>query len=249
MNFFRYSLRRSIVVMGLGILGLHSAQSYAAKCEYVVQSDWNNGFVASIRITNNTSNAINGWSVNWGYNDGSSRTGGWNANFSGSNPYTASNLGWNSTINPGQMVEFGLQGTKGTGNTPAPKPVVSGIVCNSVVSSLTSSSVTTSTPRSSVASIISSRSSSSQNTSIYTTASYSSRSSSSYYQSTSQPFFSSSRTSASSSHLSSSSYSSSAATSSTGALPTADFNVTVNGLTVFVDSRISSDPLNRPLRH
>lgn len=249
MNFFRHSLRRSIVVMGLGILGLQASQSYAAKCEYLVQSDWNNGFVASIRITNNTGTPINGWSVNWSYNDGSLRTGGWNANVSGGNPYSASNLDWNRTIVPGQTVEFGVQGTKGAGNLAAPKPVVSGSVCNSGVSSLASSSVTTSVSRSSIVPVISSRSSSSQTNSIYTSASYSSRSSSSYYQSTSQPIFSSSRSSTSSSSRSSSSYSSSAATSSAAVLPTADFNVTVNGLTVFVDSRTSSDPLNRPLSH
>ena len=249
MSFFRHSLRRSIITMGLGILALQSSQSYAAKCEYVVQSDWNNGFVASIRITNNTNHVINGWSVNWSYSDGSSRTGGWNANFSGNNPYSASNLAWNSTIIPGQTVELGLQGIKGTGSTPAPKPVISGNICNSNISSLASSSVTTSISNSSIVPVISSRSSSSQNSSSYTSASYSFRSSSSYYQSTSQPFTSSSRSSSSSYRPSSSYSSSSATTSSTATLPTADFNVTVNGLTVFVDSRTSSDPLNRPLRH
>ncbi|MEN0038886.1 MAG: sugar-binding protein [Cellvibrio sp.] len=268
MNFFRYPLRQTATLMGLGILALQSAQSYAAKCEYVVQSDWNNGFVASVRITNNTSTAINGWSVNWAYTDGTSRTSGWNANVTGNNPYTATSLNWNNTINPGQSIEFGVQGIKGSGSNPAPKPIISGNVCSASVSSVAVSAI--SSVSNSVLPNYSSHSSSSQASSIYTSAYSSSRSnSSSSYQSTSFPFtsssrisssassgypstsapFISSRSSASSSYISSSSYTSSSKSSSSAAvLPIADFNVTVNGLTVFVDSRISSDPLNRPLR-
>lgn len=267
MIFSKHPIRKILGLMGFGIFALQAAQSHAAKCEYVVQSDWNNGFVASIRITNNTSNAINGWSVNWAYTDGTSRTGGWNANVTGNNPYTATNLNWNNTINPGQSIEFGVQGTKGSGSSPALKPVISGNVCSASVSSAAASAI--SSVSNSVLPNYSSHSSSSQTTSIYTSAYSSSRSNgSSSYQSTSFPLtsssrisssassgypstsapFISSRSSVSSSYISSSSYTSSSKSSSSIAmLPIADFNVTVNGLTVFVDSRISSDPLNRPL--
>ncbi len=105
-----------------------SAPNGSGSCEYVVTNQWNNGFTGAIRITNNGSSPINGWSVSWNYNDGSRITNSWNANLSGSNPYSASNLGWNGTLQPGQTAEFGFQGTKG--GSAASVPVVSGAPCN-----------------------------------------------------------------------------------------------------------------------
>lgn len=96
-------------------------------CSYVIQSQWNNGFTAAIRIKNNRTQPINGWNVNWQYSDGSKVTNLWNASLTGSNPYSAKNLSWNSTIQPGQTVEFGFQGSKTAGN--ASVPVVTGSVC------------------------------------------------------------------------------------------------------------------------
>lgn len=127
-------LRRSVATI-VGMLALHSAASYAARCDYVIQNEWSNGFVAAVRITNDTSTTINGWSVNWRYTDGTTRTGSWNANISGSNPFTATGVGWNDRINPGQTIEFGVQGNKGVANSPAQKPVITGAVCNAVASS------------------------------------------------------------------------------------------------------------------
>ena len=95
-------------------------------CTYVITNNWGNGFTGAIRITNNSSNAINGWNVNWSYAGTTRLSGTWNAEFSGSNPYNASNLSWNATIQPGQTVEFGFQGTySGTTETPT----VTGSVC------------------------------------------------------------------------------------------------------------------------
>lgn len=96
-------------------------------CSYVIQSQWNNGFTAAIRIKNNRTQPINGWNVNWQYSDGSKVTNLWNASLTGSNPYSAKNLSWNSTIQPGQTVEFGFQGSKPAGS--ASVPVVTGSVC------------------------------------------------------------------------------------------------------------------------
>lgn len=96
-------------------------------CTYVVNSQWNNGFTAAIRIKNTSNTAINSWDVNWQYSDGSKVTNLWNANWSGANPYNAKNLGWNSTIQPGQTVEFGFQGSKPAG--AASVPAVTGNIC------------------------------------------------------------------------------------------------------------------------
>ena len=99
----------------------------AGNCSYVINSQWNSGFTAAIRIKNTGSQPINGWNVNWQYSDGSKITNHWSASLSGSNPYTAKNMSWNSIIQPGQTVEFGFQGSKGSG--VAPVPAVSGNVC------------------------------------------------------------------------------------------------------------------------
>lgn len=99
------------------------------QCSYVVTNEWNNGFTAAIRIKNNGTSTINGWNVNWRYNDGSKITSSWNAILNGTNPYSATNLSWNAAISPGQTVEFGVQGYKGSGPT-ANAPAVMGSVCN-----------------------------------------------------------------------------------------------------------------------
>lgn len=96
-------------------------------CSYVINSQWNNGFTAAIRIKNTGAQPINSWNVNWQYADGSKVTNLWNASLTGSNPYSAKNLSWNSTIQPGQTVEFGFQGSKPNG--VATIPAVAGSVC------------------------------------------------------------------------------------------------------------------------
>lgn len=105
-----------------------SSSATTGNCAYVVTNEWNNGFTAAIRITNNGASAINGWNVNWSYSDGTLVTSSWNANLSGTNPYSATGLSWNSVIQPGQTVEFGLQGNKGSSSS-AQTPSVSGSVC------------------------------------------------------------------------------------------------------------------------
>jgi hypothetical protein len=174
-------IRQSAFLLGTG-LTLQASHSVAARCDYIVQSDWGTGFVAAIRITNDTGTPIDGWSVNWAYTDGSRRTGGWNANFSGSNPYTASALGWNSKINPGQTVEFGIQGNKGVAGGPVQRPVVTGSVCSAGTSSSRSISSSSSSRISTSSSVPSSPSSSSQtSSSLHSLSSLSSSSSSSSF--------------------------------------------------------------------
>ena len=104
-----------------------SSASTKAQCSYQLNSEWGNGFTASIRIKNITSSAINGWGVSWQYTDGSKITGSWNATLSGNNPYSAQNVNWNANIQPGQTIEFGFQGSKPVG--AASVPIVSGNIC------------------------------------------------------------------------------------------------------------------------
>ena len=106
-----HSLKKAFYLLGVGVgLSALSIHSFAA-CTYTIESEWSTGFTANITIKNDTSAPINNWNVNWQY--ASNRMGsGWNANFSGSNPYSASNLSWNGSIAVGQSVSFGIQGEK-----------------------------------------------------------------------------------------------------------------------------------------
>ncbi len=106
-----------------------SSVASGSKCQYVVSNEWNTGFTGAVRITNNGTSAINGWTVSWSYTDGTVLTNSWNATVTGTNPYSATNLNWNNIIQPGQSVEVGIQGNKGSSST-AQIPVISGTVCN-----------------------------------------------------------------------------------------------------------------------
>jgi xyloglucan-specific exo-beta-1,4-glucanase len=88
-----------------------SAPAPVNKCEYVVTESWTGGYNAAVRITNNGSAPINGWTVHWTYTDGSTVQGSWNALVTGDAPsYTATaNQSWNTVIAPGGgTAEFGL---------------------------------------------------------------------------------------------------------------------------------------------
>lgn len=132
-------LSLAVAAFSVGI-AVASNSAEAAVCSHVISNEWNAGYTAAIRITNDGSTAINGWNVNWQYNT-NRVTSSWNTNLSGSNPYTATNLGWNGTIQPGQTVEFGFQVNKNGGS--AENPTVNGAVCGSGgnTSSVASSSV------------------------------------------------------------------------------------------------------------
>ena len=103
-----------------------SSAPAGGNCSYVITNNWGSGFTGAIRITNRGTSAINGWNVSWTYAGGTRLSSSWNANVSGSNPYSASNLSWNANIPPGQTVEFGIQGN----HSAAEIPVITGSVCN-----------------------------------------------------------------------------------------------------------------------
>lgn len=122
-------------MLSLGLTATSSALAQA-DCKYLVTNSWGGGAIATIEITNNSTTAINGWNVNWSYNN-NSISNLWNADLSGTNPYSASNLSWNANIQPGQTISFGMQvNTNGAAETPT----VSGNVCGNSTSSTPSSS-------------------------------------------------------------------------------------------------------------
>ena len=137
-------IRKIYGLASLLSLGLAAAsQGAAASCIYKVSNEWNTGLTGEIVITNSGTSAVNGWNVGWQYAT-NRLTSSWNANLSGSNPYSASNLSWNGPLQPGQSVSFGFQVDKRGGSAEIPN--VTGSICSGAV---TSSSAPSSTPVSS----------------------------------------------------------------------------------------------------
>ena len=162
----REVVTRSLCTVGFSLaLSALSIPTFAA-CQYTIQDQWGSGFNAKIKVTNDGTSPISGWNVNWQYAGDNRITNSYNATVAGTNPYTATNLNWNSTIQPGQYVEFGFQGSKGSAS--AEIPVVSGTGCGTAASSSSAVTASSSKPATSSSSSVlssSSRSSSSVATS------------------------------------------------------------------------------------
>jgi pectinesterase len=132
------TLKHSLITTG--ILIAIAPQTWAA-CSYTVTNNWGGGFTGEIKVTNDTTQTTNNWSVSW-QEANASVTNAWNATLSGSNPYTANALGWNATLAPGASAVFGFQA-----NGIAGAPKVNGNLCGTATSSsATTSSIKSSTP-------------------------------------------------------------------------------------------------------
>jgi Cellulose binding domain/Pectate lyase superfamily protein len=154
-----------------------STQANAALCSYKIDQEWNTGYTATITITNNSSNAVSNWAVNWKFAK-NKITSSWNAQLVGTNPYTASPVSWNSTIQANQSVNFGFQADKNAG--VAETPVLGGATCsNAASSSVAKSSVSSSKAASISSSSSTSSKASSKTSSISSSGTTSSKASSS----------------------------------------------------------------------
>ncbi|MDO8342079.1 MAG: cellulase family glycosylhydrolase [Cellvibrio sp.] len=97
-----------------------TANTGGVSCSYVVSNSWGSGFTGAIRVTNTGTGTKSGWTATWQYSGSNRVTSSWNTNLSGSNPYTATNVGWNGTIGAGQTVEFGFQANTNGGSVEIP---------------------------------------------------------------------------------------------------------------------------------
>lgn len=81
--------------------------------EYVLDSDWGNGFSGRITITNNTEKTLEDWSLEFDFNR--SITNIWNGSIEmeNDNHYIISNAGYNANIAAGQSISFGFNGEAG----------------------------------------------------------------------------------------------------------------------------------------
>ncbi|GIH01959.1 hypothetical protein Rhe02_00260 [Rhizocola hellebori] len=87
----------------------------------VPQSQWNNGYVMQMTVTNTGSTTLNGWTSTVTLPSGHSHTGSWptTATISGQN-ITERNQAWNGTLAPGQTASWGFQATRPNGSTVLP---------------------------------------------------------------------------------------------------------------------------------
>lgn len=121
--------RRTLVAVGLvpmvtlSVVGLQALSAAAAPADvsvnWQVTSDWGTGFQADIAVTNQTSSAINPWSVAFAY--GSRVSSVWDATMTAtSNGFAASGPNWSRSLAPGATVRFGLIGQRASGSSPIP---------------------------------------------------------------------------------------------------------------------------------
>ena len=96
------------------------ANNVGLSCSYVVSNSWGTGFTGVIRVSNTSTSAKVGWTASWQFAGSNRLTSFWNATVTGSNPYSATNLGWNGTVGAGQSVEFGFQGNTNGGSVETP---------------------------------------------------------------------------------------------------------------------------------
>ncbi len=87
----------------------------------VPQSQWNNGYVMQMTVTNTGSTTLNGWTSTVTLPSGHSHTGSWpvTAVISGQT-ITERNQAWNGALAPGQSASWGFQASRPIGNTQLP---------------------------------------------------------------------------------------------------------------------------------
>lgn len=102
---------------------LSALDSSDYQVSFKATSDWGSGYVAKITVTNNGTERINNWRLEFDF--GHNITSIWSAKIadSGSGHFVIDGETWNSYIDPGQSVTFGFQGEPG-GVTTSPSNYV-----------------------------------------------------------------------------------------------------------------------------
>nr|WP_330173603.1 glycoside hydrolase family 18 chitinase [Streptomyces sp. NBC_01498] len=105
------------------MVGLASPAEAAASATatYTKKSDWGTGFEGSWTVKNTGTTTLSSWTVEWDFPAGTGVGTAWDATVtkSGTNHWTAKNLGWNGTLNPGASVTFGFNGTGSGAGSPS----------------------------------------------------------------------------------------------------------------------------------
>ncbi|TDB90216.1 hypothetical protein E1264_05555 [Actinomadura sp. KC216] len=107
----------------------------AATCSvsYRVVGTWEQGFQATVRITNLGDGAIDGWTLGFEFPDGQAIVQLWNGSQVQSGPsVTVTSADWNRAIPPAGSAEFGFLGRQDGGANSAPSRfTLNGAPCGS----------------------------------------------------------------------------------------------------------------------
>ena len=99
-----------------------------AQCSFSIVNEWPSGYTGSVRIHNPGSEPVVGWTVQLGYPGGTTLSGVWNGQLSGSAPsYVVDNASYNARIEAGGAVSFGFNANKPQDYASAEAPVLGGI--------------------------------------------------------------------------------------------------------------------------
>ncbi|KQY22722.1 cellulose-binding protein [Cellulomonas sp. Root485] len=113
--------------------------SAAAACrvDYVVASQWSNGFSANVTVTN-LGDAVSSWRLTWTFAAGQTVTQAWSTTLTQSgSAVSASNASYNGSLGTGASTQFGFNGSA-TGSNPVPTSfALNGTTCNGPVSTPT----------------------------------------------------------------------------------------------------------------
>lgn len=119
-------------LVGSVVVPAVSAQGATPACtvEYAVTSQWDNGFQASVKVTNNQA-ALSGWKLTFDFAGGQQVSQGWNAKWSQSGTtVTAANEGWNGALGTGASVSAGFLASWSGSNTAPAVFKLNGMTCN-----------------------------------------------------------------------------------------------------------------------
>ena len=108
-------------------LACATGAAHAAQCDFQLTSEWNEGFVAVVSISNDDAQTIDGWVVTLDFSDGAAITQLWNGALTGTNPYDVANLDYNAVISPGAITTFGFLGQKNVSGEAVLPPDLGGV--------------------------------------------------------------------------------------------------------------------------
>ncbi|MEU2227314.1 glycoside hydrolase family 48 protein [Streptomyces sp. NPDC018347] len=111
--------------------GAQTARAATVRCGVDYKTnDWGSGFTAELTITNRGTDAVNGWTLTYGYTGDQKLTSGWNGTWSQSGrTVTVRNAAYNGTIAAGAAVSTGAQFTYSGTNTAPTSFAVNGTTC------------------------------------------------------------------------------------------------------------------------
>ncbi|MER5491181.1 glycoside hydrolase family 18 chitinase [Streptomyces sp. NPDC002454] len=92
-------------------LATPAAAATNATATFTKTQDWGNGFGGSWTVKNTGTTTISSWTVEWDFPTGTKVGSAWDSTVTNNgNRWTAKNLGWNGTIEPGKSLTFGFNG-------------------------------------------------------------------------------------------------------------------------------------------